>query len=352
MSDDSYSKRDVVLLYCPKKVGSTAIVSSIRLCAAEKFFVLHSHDDIILSDANKKCKNLTAKDLMLNTSIINPLTGKPRKIYVIDIYRPEIERRMSQFFHELSTIHYNTIPANINVHSVEKLINRFNNIFQHMESIDYFKEIYPTTYDHSNNHFNNHSNNYKHKKYLLHEENGVTYIKLRFKDQEEWGQILTTILDTPITMIRDNETSEKELKDLYAKFKSKYLLPYNFFNEIENSLQLNSYYSTEEKYEYLNEWSKKLTGIFKPFTSTEYLFYTRLCSDNQLYFQKLHGNYKDDGCMCNVCKYKRSIAIESIKNKKKFEPIIHNSIDLNRENCILVRIFDNFYYEDIIYSFV
>ena len=50
---DKELHRDIVILYSPPKVGSTTIVSSIRLSASDKFIVFHTHKKKILENLPK-----------------------------------------------------------------------------------------------------------------------------------------------------------------------------------------------------------------------------------------------------------------------------------------------------------
>ena len=72
-----------------------------------------------------------------------------------------------------------------NKYNIEKVVNRFNKIAPYLANGDHFIDKYniniPEHFDYIN-------------KYLLVEENGIKYIKLRLKDSAIWGNILTNIL--------------------------------------------------------------------------------------------------------------------------------------------------------------
>ncbi len=74
--DDPNLYRDLIVLYCPKKVGSTSIVSSIRISATDKYSVFHTHDNIIYKSYSE-VKDFTIQDLIGNAEQINKVTGKP-----------------------------------------------------------------------------------------------------------------------------------------------------------------------------------------------------------------------------------------------------------------------------------
>jgi hypothetical protein len=140
--NEKYLYRDLVLLYSPPKVGSTTIVSSIRISASEKFYVMHTHDEIIFKTTLGEQNNTCVSDIIKNTSIFNPNTKQARKVYVIDIYRQPIERKISEFFHEISTLHFNNTEDNILKYDIQKIQNRFNDIFPHIANTYNYIEKY------------------------------------------------------------------------------------------------------------------------------------------------------------------------------------------------------------------
>ena len=119
--------RNIIFVYCPPKVGSTSLVSSIRLYAANKFTVIHVHNEMMISIL------CGIKDITINEIIeYNRSLGK--NVYVIDIYRSPIEQKISLYFEEIATIHFNTTEEHINKMNPQCLINRFNNIFPYLDT--------------------------------------------------------------------------------------------------------------------------------------------------------------------------------------------------------------------------
>jgi hypothetical protein len=125
-------------------VGSTTLVSSIRINACGKFTVLHLHNEIMLR-VLYNIKDITVLEIIK----YNKFLGK--NVYVIDIYRSPIERKMSTFFEKVGSYHFNNTDQKMNQYSVEKIITRFNNIFQHLAIGDHFLDQYqlttPSTFD-------------------------------------------------------------------------------------------------------------------------------------------------------------------------------------------------------------
>jgi len=335
--EDALLTRDIVLLYCPQKVGSTSIVTSIRLSEPEKFFVMHTHDEIIFKSAGGSSNDVCVNDIIKNNALKNFGTGKPRNIYVIDIFRPPIERKISEFFHEIGIFHFNNVEQYVSNYDIHKILKRFNDIFPHVSNEDYYKERFHTDFNYEEFDFK--------KKYIMTEKNGVKYIKLRLKDSAQWGEILSTILDSDITVVSDYETREKEIGELYKVFMENYKLPYNYFKMIENCPQLKCYYDFSERYDYLNQWWKKTMGVYDSFTNEEYKFYKTIYLENQFYFRKLTAHYKDDGCLCENCKKKRSKILKKVKKEgdENLEANLHNipeNTGIKPNNSILVKLFN------------
>ena len=55
-----------------------------------------------------------------------------RDVFVIDIYRTPIERKMSAFFENISSFHFNNTDSNVNKYDLPKVVKRFNQIFLHI----------------------------------------------------------------------------------------------------------------------------------------------------------------------------------------------------------------------------
>lgn len=334
---DPLLTRDIVLLYCPQKVGSTSVVTSIRMSAPDKFFVMHTHDEIIFRSNGGNGNNVCVSDIIKNTAVKNQVTNTPRNVYLIDIYRTPMERKISEFFHEIGIYHFNNLEQNIAKYNLNKITKRFNDIFPHISNEDYYKERFHLDFDYEEFDFQN--------KYIMTEKEGVKYIKLRLKDSAEWGHILSGILDADITVVTDYETREKEIGEVYKKFMESYQLPYNYFKMIENCPQLKCYYDFGDRYDYLNKWWKRTTGLYTSFTLEQYNFYKALYLDNQFYFRKLTNHYKDDGCLCDNCKAKRERILAQVKREgdKNYDANYHNvpeNAAMKSNNTVLIKMFN------------
>lgn len=333
----NYLYRDLIILYCPEKVGSTSIVSSIRISAGDKYMVFHTHENKIADIVNLG-NIIRVEDLIMNNKIINPHTNQFRKIYLIDIFRTPIERKISCFFQKISEIHFNNSEINISKYPIEKIFKRFNDLFVHHNEIDYFNEIYNCgrieKFDFDS-------------KYVLKEIDNVFYIKLRLQDSKYWGDILTKILKTPIYMCHDYQTVNKNIGELYAIFKNTYKLPYNYYQLIEQDKMLNIYLTTDEKNKYLREWFEKITSEYIPWTELEYKFYYKISEENKFYCANTSNlHYNDDGCVCLSCREKRKIVQYNLINNIEQKIYIRHLYDQNYDNNIFLKLFPTNNYEN------
>jgi len=313
LKDDLNVEKNKILIfvYCPPKVGSTTVVSSLRISASNKLTVIHLHNDIML----KVLFNIT--NTTVNEIIhFNKFLGK--KVYVIDIYRTPVEHKMSSFFENIDTFHFNTSIENLKTYSIDRLIKRFNYLFPHLVTGDYYRETYNIpTQQHQSFDFEN--------KYLLTEQNGITYVKLRLKDSHVWKDIFKKILQMDIYIVSDYETDNKNIKEVYKYFKTNYKIPKNFIDTIKNSPQFLFYNDIHERNEYLKTWeNKSVSDEFTPFHIEEYDFYNKISMDNHYMNEIQDQHYIDCGCSCIACDRKRKILLEKAKRGEKInDKIIH-----------------------------
>ena len=313
----------IVFVFCPPKVGSTSLITSLRLSLPPLFTILHIHDEQML---NILCdiQNITINEIIE----YNRNLGK--NIYVIDIFRTPIEHKISYFFENIS-YHFNNTEEQINNYDINLIIQRFNQLFPYLCNTDYYRQIYniPTIDNFNLNH-----------KYLYQNINNVKYIKLRLDDFDFWSDILFNIFGIPIYTVKEYETNHKIISSLFQTFKDCYKLPINFFDEINNE-KLNYYLSTEEKNEYIQKWSNKLTNHFTPFSKEEYIFYHKVSTENQIYFNIQQKHYMDEGCHCKGCCKKRNKFLFKIKNNlviTESDFIFHTQTQkINKNNIILIK---------------
>ena len=300
-------KPNYVFIYSPPKVGSTSLVSSLRISLSKTFNIIHLHDDIMLQVLSG-IKNITVEQLIQYNNSIN------KKVYVIDIYRSPLERKISEFFEKIGTYHFNNTEDKMNFYPITKIIDRFNKIFPYISNEDHYNDKYGVTRIDVKDCYGNGGFD-TNRKYMMEIRGNITYIKLRLKDSNEWGTILTNIFGKQVYIVPDYETDKKVLGDLYRRFKAEYRLPLNFYSLLESDVGLQTYYSIQEREEYLSFWKSKCLNdsqVFTPYTPEEYRFYYQLCIDNHFYTDMQREHYIDSGCVCMPCRLKRKQIIEKI----------------------------------------
>ena len=292
---NKFPHNKLIFIYSVPKVGSTSIVSSLRIFGTNKFSVIHIHDEEMLKVLGH-INGITVNEIIL----YNKYLGKD--VYVIDIYRSPIEHKISAYFEKIGAYHFNNTDENVNKYNIQMVINRFNKVLPYLANGDHFMDKYqipiPDHFDFQ-------------KKYLLVINNGIKYIKLRLKDTSSWNNILTNLLGSKICIIKDYESTNKPIKKLYLAFKSTYRIPQNLLNEIMVDKYFKYFYSSNEQADYYRQWQQLSTSDFSSYTPDQFKMYEDLSLENSHidYIQLSH--YMDEGCNCEACNIKRY----SIANK-------------------------------------
>ena len=318
----SLDRSKFVFVYTPPKVGSTTLVTSLRLSLSDQYNVIHIHDDIMLSV-------LTGINDITVNEIIEYVSRHYSSVYVIDIYRSPIERKMSEFFEKLSPYHFNNSEDNVNKYNVDRVIKRFNKLFPYLGNGDHYTEKYGLTdilaFDFD-------------KYYTLQKVGNTNYVKLRLIDSNKWGYILSGIFGRDIVIVNDYQTQNKGIAQLYDKFKQAYKLPSNYIDMIKTCRYFNFYYSTQEQLNYLNDL--KQTAEFNPYTREEYNFYVVLYLENQVYNDIQVDHYIDSGCICRDCSEKRGYLFKRAKcGERIHDRIIHSEcVEARKTSQIIQKI--------------
>jgi hypothetical protein len=305
------SINNYIFIYTPPKVGSTSLVTSLRVSLGKSYNIIHIHDEVMLSV-------LTGINNVKINDIINFLSKQGKNIYVIDVYRTPVERKMSEFFEKISSYHFNNTSENISNYSIKRICDRFNKLFPHIEKGDHYFDKYeisePIPFDFE-------------KKYTIQIINNIKYIKLRLCDSHLWSTILSSIFESYIVIIHDYKTADKGIGSLYNRFKTEYKIPSNFIELIKNDKYFKFYYSNIERINYLNNWYNKITNQIIPYTDDEFKFYINLCLENQYINDIDIDHYIDNGCFCTHCSHKRKeIFFRAKAGEKKFDKIIHREV--------------------------
>lgn len=304
-----------IFVYSAPKVGSTSLVSSFRIFCSHLYNVIHIHDEHMVALL------LGVRGISVNDVIRHTRQVLGHDVYVIDIYRNPIERKMSVFFEKIASFHFNMSNSDMIACPMHKLVKRFNQLFIHIGEGDWFLDKYsisvPPTFDVSN-------------KYVKVEQDGVHYVKLRLMDFSKWPSILSSLFGTPIRVVSDNEGMNTELKPLYLKFKQMYLIPSVLLKHVMSSRDVNYFLSDDEKHEYANEWGKRTTcANIHTFNKAEFMLYMSLMYDNRNRSDRddvQYTHYRDCGCKCSSCKHKRAILARKILNNQFIgnERVVHD----------------------------
>lgn len=303
------NNKNYIFIYTPPKVGSTTLVSSLRVSLGKSYNIIHIHDEVMLSVLTG-INNVTVNEL------IQYISNQGKNVFVIDVYRLPIERKISEYFEKLSCIHFNNTEQKVNNYSIKRISDRFNSLFPHLSNGEHYfnkygiENIEPFNYE---------------KKYTLQVINGVKFIKLRLMDSNCWNTILSEILNAKIVILNDYKTDDKIISELYKKFKQEYKIPINFLHIIQNCKYLNFYLSDKEKMVYFKIWEKKTIPVVIPYTDSEYWFYIKISLENQYYDDVQNEHYIDNGCFCSACSLKRKdIYFKTLNGEQINEKIIHN----------------------------
>jgi len=286
-----------IFVYTPPKVGSTTIVTSLRISLGKSVNVMHIHDDIMLHV-------LTGIHGVNIMDFIRYISNKGKKVYIIDIYRDPIERKISEFFYKINDLHFNVPVSKVLSYNNNLLIKRMNNLFPHLSDVDYYMQLFKDDLA---------SFDFK-KKYIFRSIDNIKYLKLRLNDVKIWGSILSTIFKQKIVIVNDCITNNNIIGNIYQKFKTVYKIPINFFNLIENDPALKFFKSEDERKQYLSLWRNKTTNSFNPYTIEQYNFYLLLSLENQAHEKIENDHYLDNGCFCDACVRQRKLIFIKANN--------------------------------------
>ena len=320
--ENNYKHSNVIFVYSVPKVGSTSLVSSLKLFVFFGFVIIHIHSEIML-ECFSKVKDISVVELINYNGIF-----LKRNVFVIDIYRSPIEHKISTFFENISSFHFNTTNELLNNYDLTRIIKRFNLIFPYIAVGDIFMDKYnihekfPFDYQ---------------KKYIFFNLNGIKYIKLRLDNVNEWRKILNKLIGIDIVIIKDYSSSNKPIKNIYNKFIENYKIPNNFLSLINSCKYFNYYYSSDEKLKYLNTWSLKSSNEnFNYMNENEFLLYNEISLENQTnsFIDTTHYIY--NGCICKACLFKRQTIIKKLLNNQDISKEIQQKIIHQNENNQLV----------------
>ena len=134
--------------------------------------------------------------------------------------------------------------------SITELIDYFNNNLLHNienyhsinEVLEYFNLPLFHEFDFKN-------------KYVKYEYENKIFIKLLFKDINEWDKILSEIFNKKITIYKNNLSEDKKYYNTYINFLDEYKIPKHFFDYyLKNDREFVIYNTKNEQEEYVKKW--------------------------------------------------------------------------------------------------
>lgn len=263
-------KKNVILIYTNKKVGSTTLWATLEKYLGNKYSIFHMHDDTTL-------EKLGICDLSV-LQLIEIYKYLNINVLVFDIYRPILDICLSLYCNEIN-IHFNRDMSKYPLKNNITIIDRFHRLLKNtylMNNVDYFKEKYNIKEPFNNFDFEN--------KYLYYKDGIVSYIKLRLTDVDMWPQILTKITGVNIyKIIPENVGNNKSYKDVYNYLKENYTIPKDFYEIIKNNEYFKFYLNLDEQEKYLSNISSKIINTNIMVYSDEQLaLYYTLQKENEV----------------------------------------------------------------------
>lgn len=94
-------------------------------------------------------------------------------------------------------------------------------------------------------------------RYNIAVQDNKVFIKILFRDINNWGGILSKIFEKQIEIHSENLTNHKKINNLYSEFKKKYRVPKSYIDIKLNSDKEFKIYNTEEdRDEYIKYWTE------------------------------------------------------------------------------------------------
>ena len=263
-----------VYVYCSGKSGSSTLTYTMNKNGYRAFHFHTSEHYKFHCIESKKNNNLF--------NVIENSMSNNEKVYIIDSYRNQIERKISSFFQnykeENKSIDYITNKIDNKIYYLENY-HSINEIF------DYFNIEHFTSFDFE-------------KKYNIKYYKNITFIKLRFEDIGEWGNILSSIFNEPITIYSDNVSENKSYAKEITIIKKNFQIPDFMIQIIQNDTEFKIYNTIEAQQKYLEYWSKrtkkyKFENLPDDFSAKDYIELNEDLKHLTEIEAKLH--YENDG---------------------------------------------------------
>jgi len=223
-----------IFILCGGKSGSSSLYSS---------FIKNNYNTLKIHGKLDYIEQFN-EDKLYET--INISSAK-KPVFIIDVYRTPIERKISSFFQNIDSY----LP-NWQCKSIEQLITKFNNKYLYEleeyhsinEAFDYYDIPYFKEFDFK-------------KKFNLFKKNNLIFIKLLYKNINEWHHILRVIFNKQFIITKDNMSSYKNYYKTYQHFLLMYKIPKKYLNILTKDREFLIYNTLEDQVSYFEYWNSK-----------------------------------------------------------------------------------------------
>jgi hypothetical protein len=278
--------KNMCIIYTNKKVGSTSLWSSINLYLSRYFKTFHFHSEGDLSRNN-------INDVSV-TQLIKILKLYNKKIFVIDIYRPIFEICVSNYFNDISIHFQRDFTTGPEIKDKTIIVHRFLNLFNYYYNkynVDYFKDVYNVSCEFDFT-----------KKYAYHNNENITYIKLRLCDSHIWHEILNKYIGYNFINIKFNNTADKVWGNYYNYFNENFTISSEILDILKNDEGFKHYYTDQEQLIYLKKFENRIDDTKKfGFTDDEIDFYFKILTNNETYTNYAYLSFKSNTPLCSNC---------------------------------------------------
>tara|TARA_R110000868_G_scaffold16405_1_gene73705 strand:+ start:202 stop:786 length:585 start_codon:yes stop_codon:yes gene_type:complete len=190
----------MIFIYCGGKCGGSTLRETLKNLDE----VCHIHN-------NEYYKTLH-DDRNINIFDMIDFYSKNNSVYIIDVFRNPVDRKISSFFQNIS-YHLGNDWEKL---PIDNLLNHFKKEYENLENYEAIDEVF----DHYK--LGDPPKKIHEVPYFIKQEGNLILVKLRFDYIDKWEEHLTEIFKQPIKIIKDNLTQDKEIYPLYKIFKQAY----------------------------------------------------------------------------------------------------------------------------------
>jgi len=233
-------------IYCGRKSGSTTLNHTCSNIENGLSIQIHNNEDYLYKYG--QCKFNSIFELVENNM------NKHETIYIIDSYRPPIEKKISSFFEDIDKLVPNYKDCDISF-----LISYFNKKYIYGNKCTHICTEDYEPLDEMLEHFNlspikkfNFDQEYELLKYK-----NLIFIKLRFREIDNWDVLLSKIIGKDVTVIDKNRSENKDYYEVYENFKKTYRIPREYLEKLKSDSRFKIYNSSLERIKYIKEWFLK-----------------------------------------------------------------------------------------------